>query len=71
MIAITVIAKGLCHRVWAGLGLETAWAIIKIYVGSQLISSNMGSIRDQFGDHNVSQDYGRTEFGLGIKSSSD
>lgn len=43
MIDISVIAKALCHRVWAGLGLETAWAVIKIDLGSQLVRSNMGS----------------------------
>lgn len=43
MIDIRVIAKGLCHKVWAGLGLETAWAVIKIYSGSQLVRSKMGS----------------------------
>lgn len=43
MVDIRVIAKGLCHRVWAGLGLETAWAAIKMYSGSQLVRSNMGS----------------------------
>lgn len=64
MIDVRVIAKGLCHRVWTGLGLETEWAIINIHTRSQLTRSSLESnVWSVWGSH--SKPRGRTEFGLG------